>query len=295
MPQQTSRHCLAARHPAVCYFALTYAISWFGALAVAAPKLLRGEALTITQGLTMFPVMLLGPFIVGIAMSRAVDGDGAVSRLFSRMRLRRVRPRWLLALLIPPGFVLAALWIMRTWISPVFVPNQYWIGMSYGVLAGLLEEVGWTGFALPHMRRPGNALGPAIILGLFWSAWHLPVVNFLGTAIPHGAYWFRYFLAFAAAMTAIRVLISWVYVNTGSLLLAQAFHAVSTGSLVAFSPAKVTSPQEAAWYLLYAALLWIAVGIIVFAAGKPLDRNDLASQIVSFTHGCSYSSPSGTL
>jgi hypothetical protein len=42
-------------------------------------------------------------------------------------------------------------------------------------------------------------------LGLLWSAWHLPVIDYLGVATPHGEYWLPFFLAFALAMTAMRV------------------------------------------------------------------------------------------
>lgn len=128
------------------------------------------------------------------------------------------------------------------------------------------------GYALPKMQAPVNVLGPAIMLGLLWSAWHIPVINYLGTATPHAAYWLHFFLAFAAAMTAMRVLISWVYVNTDSVLLAQLLHAISTGSLVAFSPTAASSAQEALWYGFYAVTLWIAVGIVVAVYGKQLRR-----------------------
>jgi hypothetical protein len=86
------------------------------------------------------------------------------------------------------------------------------------------------------------------------------VIDYLGTATPHGNFWLAFFLAFAAAMTAMRVIVGWVYMHTGSVLLAQLLHAVSTGSLVVFSPPNATAGQEAFWYAVYACMLWLAVG-----------------------------------
>jgi len=108
------------------------------------------------------------------------------------------------------------------------------------------------------------------VLGLLWALWHLPVVNFLGTATPHGAHWFDFFLAFALAMIAMRVLISWMYTNTKSVLLSQLMHVSSTGSLVIFSPPRVTALQEVMWYLLYGTVLWLSVAIVVRTYGKRL-------------------------
>ena len=102
------------------------------------------------------------------------------------------------------------------------------------------------------------------------GAWHIPVIDYLGTSTPHGAYWFPFFLAFTAAMTAMRVLISWIYSNTNSVVLAQLLHASSTGSLVIFSPGRVAAAQESLWYTVYAAVLWLVVAVVFATFGKRL-------------------------
>jgi hypothetical protein len=108
------------------------------------------------------------------------------------------------------------------------------------------------------------------------------VIDYLGTATPHGAYWLQYFLAFTAAMMAMRVLIGWIYTNTKSVALAQLMHASSTASLVVFSPGGVTAGQEALWYAVYAAALWLVVRIVTAGFGQGLMR----PQYVNESHGC---------
>jgi len=250
-------------HSVAAYFLLTFTISWLGALAVAAPHLLRHEPLPIITGILMFPVMLLGPSLSGIFLTWIFAGKAGLRDLFSKLVRAGMRPRWYVPLLIPPILVLTLLLALKTFLSPLYTPNLFLMGVLFGVPAGLLEEIGWTGFAFPKMSSQHNQLSASIVLGLLWGLWHLPVVNYLGTATPHGRYWFPFFLAFAFAMTAMRVLICWLYANTKSVLITQLMHISSTGSLVIFSPPAVSAGQEVMWYALYGIALWIAVLIVV--------------------------------
>jgi uncharacterized protein len=263
---------LLTQHPAAAYFALTFAISWMGALFVAAPHLMRHEPLPKMTGILMFPAMLLGPSLTGIVLTRVGDGRAGVRSLLSRMFQWRLPAIWYAVLLVPPALVLIVLFGLKTLVSPSYAPNLFLTGILFGVPAGYLEEIGWMGYAFPKMGSPNNALATSLLLGLLWSIWHLPVIDYLGTATPHGTYWFPFFLVFTAAMTAMRVLICWIYSNTKSLLLAQLMHVSSTGSLVIFSAPRLTAGQEVMWYGLYAIALWVTVAIVVNIFGQRLTR-----------------------
>src|SRR5215471_3321441 len=133
---------LVTSHPVVFYFALTFAISWLGALAVAAPALVRGEAVPKMAGLMMFPVMLLGPSLTCIGLMRIMAGKKGLVDLFVRMKRWRVAS-WYSALLLPPILILIVLSVLKTLVSAVYSPNRFFIGIFFGLLAGFLEEIGW--------------------------------------------------------------------------------------------------------------------------------------------------------
>jgi membrane protease YdiL (CAAX protease family) len=257
------------RHAAGAYFVLTFAISWTAALLVVTPSLFGGGVSRL-RGILIFPAMLLGPLLAGPILGRVVDGPGGIKAILAQLNPRRIAARWCAPLLIPPAVVFGLLWLLEhTW-SAGFAPNHFWVGIAFGVPAGLCEEIGWTGFALPKLRERHSVWRAAILLGLLWSAWHLPAINYLGASAPHGHYWFAFFLAFTLAMTAMRMLITWLYENTDSLLLAQLMHVSSTGALVIFSP-PVGSAREAVWYGFYGCILWMLVlGIMV--TGAPVSR-----------------------
>jgi membrane protease YdiL (CAAX protease family) len=246
-----------ARRPLVTFFGLAYLLSFLAVVVLGLPKL-HGSHSPSALALVVFPIMVIGVGIIGVTLTWTVDGRQGMRDLRERFR-RPVRPAWYAVLLIPPVAILGVLFAMNSFVSSNFAPNFFVFGVAAGLLAGFCEELGWTGFAYPRMRP---SLGPflaAIMLGVAWGVWHLPVVDSLGAASPHGSAFIAFFGAFVVLLTAVRVLIAWVYDNTGSLRMAQLVHASSTGFLVILSAPRVTPSQEAGWYFVYAVVLWIIV------------------------------------
>ena len=100
----SNQGAIIRRYPVVTYFALTFLISWTGALAVAAPHLIRDEPLPKMTGILMFPVMLLGPSFAGVVLTRIVDGKSGLRVLFSQMFRAWVPLRWYTAYSFPQSW-----------------------------------------------------------------------------------------------------------------------------------------------------------------------------------------------
>jgi membrane protease YdiL (CAAX protease family) len=248
------------RHPAAAYFITTFALSWLGALFLVAPHLFKKEPLPAIDGIIMFPIMLLGPPVAAVVLTAMIGGKPALKELSGRMSKWKVPIKWyLLPVVIFPCGILITLFLLQHLLSPAFASNFFAPGFLFGIPAGFLEEIGWTGFAFPLIFSRRDLFRSGIYLGVIWALWHLPAIDFLGVARPHGRWLFPFFLSFAALLAAVRILIAWIYVHTGSVLLAQFTHTVSTGCLVLLGASHVTPLQEALWYAVYAALLWIVI------------------------------------
>jgi membrane protease YdiL (CAAX protease family) len=204
-------------------------------------------------------------------MTCLLDGMPGLRDLFSRMLLRRVGLRWYAAaLLIFPTLILGVLWALAGLVSKDFTPGFLAFGILAGLLAGFIEEIGWMGFAFPRMEKRFGTWRATIYLALLHGLWHA-MAGYLGESSVFGAYWLPRFVAmWFVAMTAMRVLLVWIYANTGSLLLAQLTHASSSGFLVILGPERLTPAQGTLWFAIYAVVLWIPAAILIVKNGKDL-------------------------
>lgn len=260
-------------HPLTSYFCLAFLISWLGCFVAVGAKFLSGEAMGPGDYAPLFLAMLAGPSLSGILLAAFSGGRSGLNDLFTRMRFWRVGARWYAAaLLIPPALIMAILLTFVALGAPLYSPQFFPLGILAGFGAGFFEEIGWTGFAYPRLRLKYTALAAAFWLGMIHVAWHL-LPDYLGASGNRGAYWLRHFLAMMfLSMTALRVFISWIYANSGSVLLAQIAHASSSGFLATLVPWTLTPAQDTFFYAIYGCGLWIAAFIIIARFGRALTR-----------------------
>jgi membrane protease YdiL (CAAX protease family) len=133
--------------------------------------------------------------------------------------------------------------------------------------AGLAEEVGWRGYALPGLQQRYGALASSIILGVLWWLWHFHPQNY--PALKPMAFWYLY------GILPTTVILTWVYNNTsGSILLAVLFHTANNVAdwIVPTSPA-VTGIGTIRPYVIQGTLAWIvALCVVKIYGGRHLSR-----------------------
>ena len=98
---------------------------------------------------------------------------------------------------------------------PILTPLVMFIAFF---IASLGEELGWMGYAIDPIQARLNAFSAAILVGIVWSAWHfIPLVQ-AGRSLSWIAWW-------TLASVAQRVIILWLYNNTGkSVFVAAIYH-----------------------------------------------------------------------
>ncbi len=279
---------LIGRHPVPTYYALVFAISWGGILMLVSSGGIPGTSEQVNR---LFPFVLVaqfaGPSIAGILMTCLVSGRPGLRELRSRLLLWRVSPRWYAVALLTGPLLVATILFALSLASPVFLPGivttddrgaLLLFGLAWGLIGGgLLEELGWTGFAVPRLRQRRSALVTGVVVGLLWGAWHVLIAFWAGRALAGEqslAVFVAGFLAFyVLALPAYRVLMVWVYDRTASLLVAMLMHAFLSASTLILQPQ--TSAGHLTWNLVLAAALWIVVAVVAAANDGQLLRHPL--------------------
>jgi len=198
------------------FFLLAFAITWVLQL----PALLaRFGAIPGPQEkyLALVGLGAFGPMIAAMVCARREEG---VRALF-RPLVFKTNPLWVVAAIAMPG----AIFVASALIWNAFGHREtlfYWPDQPAFVLALFVfsfgEEIGWRGYALPKLTARIGALGASVVIGFFWTLWHIPMLTLQG--IGAGLY-----PIFFVLMIGGSVLFTWLVRRSGSLLVAIAAHA----------------------------------------------------------------------
>ncbi|CAN7446470.1 CPBP family intramembrane metalloprotease [Mesorhizobium amorphae] len=208
---------LVRRHQLISFFSLALGLTW---LAFIPFWLSNGDSI---------PWFTFGPIVSGFIVAALSGGCGSVRAILASMVKWRVQPFWyLVAFGLPFGAQLASILInpllgaaAPAWGNIPAMAEMLPIIALYAVFSGPLgEEPGWRGFATPRLLASHSALTGSLILGVIWAVWHFPL-GLVGDLSLYGT----------INVVLAAVVFTWLYQNTGSVLLAFMMHVTHQNSV----------------------------------------------------------------
>jgi membrane protease YdiL (CAAX protease family) len=156
--------------------------------------------------------------------ARGAAGVRSLARTAFDLRLARPAPI-LAAVLLAPAAGWAAYAVPSALTSEVHVtsiPPQHLAAMAAAfVVAGLLEELGWTAYALGRLRPQASTVRAGLEIGAAWAVWHVVPLVSVGRSVRWIAWW-------SVGTLALRVVFVWLYRvtgrSTGAVALSHALH-----------------------------------------------------------------------
>jgi membrane protease YdiL (CAAX protease family) len=275
--KRTSRLSFMHRYPIVTFYMLALVLG-------------AGTIYLVIQGVLPTSLALLSALsasLAGLIMTAIIDGKAGLKLLLSRLLIWRVGiGYWLFAtlFLVPAiliGFLFNPLFngdpISFSNIKPAF--NILPMFIVFFIVAGLGQELGWTGFLILRLQARFGALTACIIRAFLVGIWHLPLLIY-ATLQPNVLVDFQYgawiaqkgFLIVFVTIVLMLILpwsifYTWIFNNTkGSLLLVATLHA-SEIWLAYWLMSTGVSPDNLDNYWGYGLVLVLTASLIVIITG----------------------------
>jgi membrane protease YdiL (CAAX protease family) len=239
--------------PVAAFFLLTFLFSW-GVWWLVRPLVSGAGG---GWRIAVHTAGLCGPTVAALVLSGLLYGWQGVGDLLKRIARWRVGIGWYLFALLSTLIIGLTAIGVHTLVRGITPPmNRIVLAQALLPLpAGLPEEYGWRGFALPHLLKKRSALVASLIIALFWVAWHIPIspilknVSFLGL--------------FLLEVIPLSILFSWLYINSrGSILLVVLYHLVANTVVYVLN-----IPGSRSLWAVYIGLNWLLAALVVARYG----------------------------
>ena len=290
---------LIKRHPLASYFILAIALSWAGILLIVLPGPIPAPPAEAQRlFVAVYLAMLVGPSVAGLTVCRIT---GRRPGIVERLRSWRAGGRWYAVALLAAPVAMGITLLVLSMMSPDFIPAIIsgssevagpvrspnvmafvLMGLAVGLGAGVFEEIGWTGFAVPRMLSRHGILATGIGVGLVWGLWHFLAI-WWGSADAFGTVPVALYLLVAlfSFLLPYRVLMVWVYRHTRSLPVGIVMHASLTSSMLILGPA-ISGRELLIFDLVFAAVLWVAALVVVAVEARSARRHLAQSGAVGY-------------
>jgi membrane protease YdiL (CAAX protease family) len=290
----TARTSFIARYSVAVFFVLAMVLG-------------AGTVYLVVQGILAPGVALasaLSASLAGIIMTAVEDGRAGLKLMLSWLLIWRVEiGYWLFAFL----FLVSAI-LVGSMVNPLFGGDPLSFSnikpafeivpmfIIFFVVAGLGQELGWTGFLAPRLQARFSALTSCVIRAIFGGFWHLPLFYYSKFQLPaladfpySGWITQKGFLAaivilFLMFLLPWSIFFNWIFNNTrGSLLLVAVLH--GSEILVAYCMLSAgINPRILDNYWGYGAVLVVMAVMIVITTG-PQNLSRKRTRIVHSSSG----------
>ncbi|MFU8839404.1 MAG: CPBP family intramembrane glutamic endopeptidase [Nitriliruptoraceae bacterium] len=269
---------MAILREAAAVAALAMALSW--------PPWLLLLATTADPGahpgsMVLWALGGLGPAAAALLVLRKQHGRPGLAAFRRSLTRWRVGRLWLVLLAPLPiglGTVLLLVGTGRVVWQPggpetaLLVP----VWLLGGLVFGGLEEAGWRGRLQPLLQDALHPLTAAVLVGLTWSIWHLPLFWLTGTTQAATS-----IVTFAVGAIGLSVVLGWVW-NTsgGSTLLAVLLHGAVNGWYTATVQGLAPGSLDAGFGTITALAAVLAALAVVMVVGPALSRDRAPHDVV---------------
>ena len=158
-----------------------------------------------------------------------------------------------------------------SWVMGVL--NTLTLGVLTAAISAVGEEIGWRGLLIPQLARLGTFTQTAIISGIIWGIWHIPLI--IGGGYSSGAPTWYAIACFMVEIIGVSFAFAYVRLASGSIWPALLLHATHN-SFIQSALDKLTVDTGSTVYFttefgLGLALMGVVVGLIFWRMGKRLD------------------------
>ena len=176
-------------------------------------------------------IMVFSPTLSALLLTYSFRGKKATTDILKNFIKFKVNWSWYVAaaaLLFVPLLISLVLSLFQIGGGSGVDPNLSFVSFNSWLIFNFFsgpfaEEAGWRGYALPRLQAKYNSLIASLILGFFWTLWHVPLAFVTGA--DQAALGIFGWIIYTILVFTSTIILTWLYNNTkGSLVVVILAH-----------------------------------------------------------------------